>query len=91
MTKIKAITDADIIDLNAKTTKPCMTEGGECFIVTKLRIYQDSQAFDITDATDVAVFATEREAEEYAARFFHANAGSAIKHTYTVRVHSVEL
>ncbi len=91
MTNIKTIGDAEIVEYNAKRNVPCMTETGECYIVTKLRIFQDSETFEVTDATDVNVFATEREAEEHVARFFRAEADSAIKHTYTVRVHHVAL
>ena len=90
MTTIRTITDAEIVEINER--RHCMTEQTrECYIVTKLRVYQDSETFEVTDATDVAVFATEREAEEYVARFFRAEADSAIKHTYTVRVHHVAL
>ena len=91
MTDIKTISDAKIVELNSKRNIPCMTENGECYIVAKLRIFQDSETIEVTDATDVAVFATEREAEEYAARFFRAEADSVIRHTYTVRVHHVAL
>lgn len=90
MTTIKTITDAEIAELNGR--RRCMTEQTrECYIVTKLRVFQDSETFEVTDATDVAVFATEREAEEYVARLFRAGADSAIKHTYTVRAHHVAL
>lgn len=91
MTNIKTISDAEIIDHNAKLRTPCMTENGECCIVTKLRIFQDSETLEVMDATDAAVFATEREAEECAARFFRGDADSVIKHTYTIRVHHVAL
>ena len=91
MTNIKTISDAEIVELNGKRNVPCVTETGECYIVAKLRIFQDSETFEVTDATDVAVFAKEGEAEEYAARFFRAEADSAIKHAYTVRAHHVAL
>lgn len=88
---ITNITDEQIIALNAKRETPCMTENGECFIVTKIRIYQDLPTIEITDVKDVAVFATEREAEEYAARFFRGYADICIKYTYTIRAYCVSI
>ena len=87
---VTIFTDEQIIAHNAKRDTPCMTEDGECFIVTKFRIYQELPTIEVTDAQDVAVFATEREAVEYAARFFRGFADLCIKYTYTIRAYCVD-
>lgn len=64
----KTFTKDEIIELNAKRKTPCITEGGECFVVKRLRIFADSLGCSIQSAKDVNVFATEREAREWVAK-----------------------
>lgn len=92
MNNAKRITDAEIIALNDVRKRPCIKESGECFIVTGIRIY-DGERFEVDSVHDVNVFATEREAREWAAKMMLGkdDADLAVKHAYTVRCHQVQL
>ena len=91
----KTITDARIIELNEVRIKPCMTDSGECFIVTCYRIEDYGKDAELTDCADVNVFATEEEAWQFIANVAlnYANAFEEscciTKHTYSVRCHHV--
>ena len=89
----KRITDAEIIALNEVRKRPCITDGGECCIVTSVRIFDDGERFEIDSVHDVNVLATEREAREWVAKMMLGkdDADPAIKHTYTLRCHKVQL
>ena len=89
----KRITDAEIIALNEFRKRPCITEGGECCIVTGIRVYGDGERFEVDSVHDVNVLATEREAREWVAKMMLGkdDADLAIKHTYTLRCHKVQL
>lgn len=91
MKTIKRITDDEIIALNNVRKRQCITECGECFIVTSIRIYDDGERFEVDSVHDVNVFATEREASEWAAKMMHGNddADLVVKHAYTVRCHTL--
>lgn len=91
MKNAKRITDAEIIALNDVRKRPCITEGGECFIVTSIRIYDDGERFEVDSVHDVNVLATEREAREWTAKMMLGkdDADLAIKHAYTVRCHTL--
>ena len=91
MNNIKRITDGDIIELSAERERPCFTESGECYIVTRVSIYDDGERYEIEDIRDVNVFATEREAREWAAKMLLSkdDSCSVVKHTYTVRCNNV--
>lgn len=43
----KRITDAEIIALNEVRKRPCITESGECCIVTGIRAYDDGERFEV--------------------------------------------
>lgn len=89
----KRITDAEIIALNEVRKRPCVTENGECCIVTSIRVYNDGERFEVDSVHDANVLATEREAREWIAKMMLGkdDADLAIKHTYTVRCHKVQL
>ena len=93
MTNAKRITDAEIIALNEVRKRPCIKEGGECYIITGIRIYDDGEHFEVDGCHDVNVLATEREAREWVAKMMLAKDGGdlVIKHAYTVRCHQVRL
>ncbi len=91
MTDIKRITDEEIFALNTVRKRPCITESGECYIVTRVSIYDDDERYEIEDIRDVNVLATEREAREWAAKMLLSkdDSCSVVKHTYTVRCNNV--
>lgn len=93
MCEIKRINDTDILEQNALRKVPCITEGGECCIVTSVRIFDDGERLEVIGGSDVNVFATEREAREWVAKMMLAkdDADLVIKHAYTVRCHQVRL
>lgn len=89
----KRITDAEIIALNEVRKRPCITESGECCIVTSIRVYDDGERFEVDSVHDVNVLATEREAREWVAKMMLGkdDADLVVKHAYTVRCHKVQL
>ena len=87
----ETISDARIVELNGLRNKPCMDEFGGCYIVSKARVFDDGEVFEVERVTDVNVFATEDEAEEYVARMYRACSDSVAKYAYTVRYHHVKL
>lgn len=89
----KRITDAEIIALNEVRKRPCIKESGECCIVTGIRVYDDGERFEVDSVHDVNVLATEREAREWIAKMMLGkdDADLAVKRTYTVRCHNVQL
>lgn len=91
MNTIKRISDAEIIALNKVCKRPCIKESGECYIVTNISIYDDGERFEVDSVHDVNVFATEREAREWAAKMMLGkdDADLAVKHAYTVRCHTL--
>lgn len=91
MKTIKRITDAEIIALNDVRKRPCITDGGECFIVTSIRIYDDGERFEVDSVNEVNVLATEREAREWVAKMMIGkdDADLSVKHAYTVRCHTL--
>lgn len=91
MKTIKRISDAEIIALNDVRKRKCITDGGECFIVTSIRIYDDGERFEVDSVHDINVLATEREASEFVAKMMLGkdDADLAVKHAYTVRCHTL--
>lgn len=85
----ETITDARIIELNDIRSWPCLTESGECYIVSKARVYDNGEAFEVDRVIDVNVFATVAEAEEFARRMYYAHEESVAKYVYTIRYHHV--
>lgn len=91
MTAINRITDEEIIALNAVRKRPCITESGECFIVSRVIIFHDDDLFEVRSVDDVNVHATEREAREWAAKMTVSANDScySIKRSYTIRCHHI--
>lgn len=91
MTNINRITDEEIIALNDVRKRPCITEGGECYIVSRINIFHDDDIFEVMSVDDVNVHAIEREAREWVAKMtLSANDSCyAIKRSYTIRCHNV--
>lgn len=91
MTNIKRFTDDEITALNAVRKRPCITEGGECFIVSCYRIVDIDEHIEITDKTDVNVFATEAEANEWVAKMAAGSHDSVsdVKHVRSVCCHQI--
>lgn len=88
----KRLTDTRIIEHNSRTAAPCVSKSGDCYIITKARIgdYEDGAEPVLEAMTDVAVRATQREAEEHVARIYDADdADKATHSTYIVRYHHV--
>ena len=91
MTNINRITNEEIIALNDVRKRPCITEGGECHIVSRIIIFHDGDLFKVRSVDDVNVHATEREAREWVAKMMLSANDScyAIKRSYTIRCHHV--
>ena len=85
----ETIDDARIIELDGIRRKPCLTESGECYVVSKARVYDNGEAFEVERVIDVNVFATVAEAEEFARRMYNAHEESVAKYVYTIRYHHV--
>ena len=90
MANIKRITDEEIFALNTVRKRPCITESGECYIITTVHVYDDGEHFEVR-ANDSNVLATEREAREFVAKRMLSKDDSCypIKYTYTIRCHNV--
>ena len=86
----ETVSDARVIELDGIRRKPCVTESGECFVVSRARVFDDGEVFEVERVTNVNVFATEAEAEEWVRRMYRAESDSVIKHVYTVRCHHVD-
>lgn len=91
MKPIKTFTDDEITTLNTVRKHPCISEGGECYIVSCYTIFDDGENIEITDKVDVNVFATAAEAYKWAAVMSCKadDSCSVQKHTYNVRFHNV--
>lgn len=91
MTTIKRISNDEILALNKVRKRPCITESGDCYIITAVRVYDDGEVYRIDSVHDTNVLATEREARAFIARMTLDNddACSSVKTTYTVRCHNV--
>ena len=85
----ETITDDRIIELNDIRSWPCLTESGECYIVSKARVYDNGEAFEVDRVIDVNVFATEAAAEEYVRRMYYARCETVVKYVYTTRYHRI--
>lgn len=81
----------EIIALNTVRKRPCISEGGECHIVSCYTIFDDGEHIEITDKVDVDVFATVPEAYRWAALMSGKvdDSRSVQKHTYNVRFHNI--
>ncbi len=83
--EVKELSDQAIREMNAR--RPCITEGGECHVVKSISAYVEGDCLTAWKITDMAVFATAREACEYAAKMtldMYKDVESTGKHMYTV-------
>lgn len=89
---IKQFTDDEIITLNTVRKCPCISEGGECYIVSCYTIFDDSEHIAVIDKVDVNVFATAAEAYKWVALMSGKadDSCSAQKHVYNVRFHAID-
>lgn len=89
---IKKFTDDEIITLNTVRKHPCISEGGECYIVSSYTIFDDGEHIAVTDKVDVNVFATAAEAYKWVGSMSSRrdDSCSVQKHVYNVRFHNMD-
>lgn len=89
---IKKFTDDEIITLNTVRKRPCISEGGECYIVSSYTMFDDDEHIAVTDKVDVNVFATAAEAYKWAELMSSRrdDSCSVDKHAYSVRFHNID-
>lgn len=89
---IKQFTDDEIITLNTVRKRPCISEGGECYIVSRYTIFDDGEHIAVTDKADVNVFATAAEAYEWVGSMSSRrdDSCSVDKRAYSVRYHAID-
>lgn len=89
---IKQFTDDEIITLNTVRKRPCISEGGECYIVSSYTIFDDGEHIAVTDKADVNVFATAAEAYELVGSMSSRrdDSCSVDKRAYSVRFHTID-
>ena len=89
---IKRFTDDEITTLNTVRKRPCISEGGECHIVSSYTIFDDGEHIAVTDKADVNVFATAAEAYEWVGSMSgrRDDSCSVDKHVYSVRYHAID-
>lgn len=85
-------TDDEIITLNTVRKHPCISEGGECHIVSSYTIFDDCEHVEITGKADVDVFATAAEAYKWVGSMSgkRDDSCSVQKHAYSVRHHIID-
>lgn len=91
MKPVEKFTDDEIIALNTVRKCPCISEGGECHIVSSYTIFDDGGHVEVTGKTDVNVFATAAEAYKWVALMSGKADDSrpVQKHVYNVRFHNI--
>lgn len=89
---IKKFTDDEIITLNTVRKRPCISEGGECYIVSSYTIFDDVEFIAVTDKVDVNVFATAAEAYMWVGSMSSRrdDSCSVQKHAYSVYFHTID-
>lgn len=91
MVKNKQFTNGQIIGISDCRKTPCVSDCGECYIVSILNICFDDESVELLSSSDINVFATETEAREWIAKQVNQldHACSFYKTAYTVRNHFV--
>lgn len=91
MVKNKQFTNGQISEINKCRRTPCVSDCGECYIVSALCISFDGEEVELLGSKDVNVFATEVEASKWIAKQVNQldHACSFYKTSYTVRNHFV--
>ena len=89
---IEKFTDDEIITLNTVRKHPCISDGGECHIVSSYTIFDDGEHIAVTDKVDVNVFATAAEAYKWVGSMSgkRDDSCSVDKHAYNVRFHTID-
>lgn len=89
---IKIFTDDEIITLNTVRKRSCISEGGECYIVSSYTIFDGGEHIAITDKIDVNVFATAAEAYKWVGSMSSKrdDSCSVDKRVYNVRFHNMD-
>lgn len=93
---MKTITydDQYIQFVNDSRDESCYDENGNCYIITKIRVYQDEPYFEVEGRADCQVLATEEEALQWVAqqmRYSCHKFDSPVKYAYTIRFHHMEV
>ncbi len=91
MTTNNQFTNAQISEISKCRKTPCVSDCGECYIVSALCISFDSYEVELIGSKDVNVFATEVEARKWIAKQINQldHACSFYQTTYTLRNHFV--
>lgn len=89
---IKNFTDDEIITFNTVRKHPCISEGGECYIISRYTIFDDGEHIAVTDKVDVNVFATAAEAYKWVGSMSSRrdDSCSVEKRAYSVRFHTID-
>ena len=89
---IEQSTDDETITLDTVRKRPCISEGGECYIVSSYTIFDDGEHIVVTDKADVDVFATAAEAYEWVGSMSgrRDDSCSVDKRVYSVRFHTID-
>mgnify|MGYP000454781408 CR=1 FL=1 len=89
---VKQFTDDETITLDTVRKRPCISEGGECHIVSSYTIFDDGGHVAVTDKVDVDVFATAAEAYMWVGSMGSKrdDSRSADKHVHDVRFHNMD-
>lgn len=89
---IKRFTDQKIIDYSWKRCEPCISASGDAYVVCKTAMFIDGNLAKIMSITDVNAFASEDAAYAHAAKMTSKlhEAGSSIKHAYTVECRHID-
>lgn len=88
---IENFTDDEIITLDTVRKHPCVSEGGECHIVSSYTIFDDDEHIAVTDKVDVNVFATAAEAYNRVGLMGSRrdDSRSVREHVHNVRFHTI--
>ncbi|MEQ3355094.1 hypothetical protein [Dorea longicatena] len=95
-TRIAMFTDEEIRRKQEICDAPVVTESGECFVVKSVELYLDGKCAEVEKVTDVAVFAHQDAAYDFAARMTKTligsdDAESSRKLMYTVSVRHLDV
>lgn len=95
-TRIAMFTDEEIRRKQEICDAPVVTESGECFVVKSVELYLDGKCAEVEKVTDIAVFAHQDAAYDFAARMTKTligsdDAESSRKLMYTVGVRHLDV
>lgn len=89
---IEKFTDDEIITLDTVRKRPCISECGECHIVSSHTIFDDGEHIAVTDKVDANIFATAAEAYKWVGSMGSRrdDSRSVQKHAHSVRFHTID-